>query len=158
MLVTICAIEHDPLSHSCDDGVIVRKMMFHVVHLPSARTDGWSESAKSGLHGGCGRTLEPNSAMYSTVLKLVWALTLSCCSGKVSSSVASLWNSSLQRSITMSVWLPGNPGRSRLSYPKRQATSRYLLTAVLNVSLIETPHVANPHTVIVIHCLVSINF
>jgi hypothetical protein len=38
-----------------------------------------SEGAKSGLYGGCGRTLQPNFATCSMSLKLAWGLALSCC-------------------------------------------------------------------------------
>ena len=72
-LVKICTTGGDPLFQSCYDGVIASFII-------SKR---WkSEGTKSELQHCCGRTVQPRLAMYSTILKQEWSLTLLYCKRK----------------------------------------------------------------------------
>jgi len=81
-LVKICTSGGGPLFHSSYNGVAARKMlsMQSIFHRPEQMK---SEGAKSGLYGGCGKTVHPRLAMCSTVFKLVWGLALLGCKRKV---------------------------------------------------------------------------
>jgi hypothetical protein len=81
-LVKICTSGGGPLFHSSYDGVIARKMLSAQSNFIGPNR--WkSDGAKSGLYGGCCKTVHPRLAMRSTVFKLVWGLVLSCCKRKV---------------------------------------------------------------------------
>ena len=42
-----------------------------------------SEDAKSGLHTGFGRTVQPRLAMCFMVFRLIWGVVLLCCKSEV---------------------------------------------------------------------------
>ena len=53
----------DPLFHSCYDGIVTRKMLPSFISL-----NRWnSKSAKSGLYGVGGRTVQSRSTVYAMV-------------------------------------------------------------------------------------------